>query len=68
MNYKQFARGVASYSNLRITSHKRNTAVLTVDITVTDGEQTREISGVELDLCYENGGWYFNELTYASIN
>jgi hypothetical protein len=68
MNYKQFARGVASYSNLRITSHKRNTAVLTVDITVTDGEQTREISGVELDLCYENGCWYFNELTYASIN
>ena len=38
-----------------------------VDITVTDGTETREFPDTVLTMCYENGEWYFDELTYASL-
>ena len=66
-DYVPLAVGTASYANIRLTSQKKSTAEIMVDITVTDGTETREFPDTVLTMCYENGEWYFDELTYASL-
>ena len=66
-DYTPLAVGEVTYQNLRISSHGRGRAEVLVDITVTEGSQTRKDQDVCLSLRYEDGAWKYDTLTYASI-
>lgn len=65
--YEPLAKGEVSYQNLRIASHGRSRAEVLVDITVTEGEESRIEKDVIFSLRYEDGAWKYDTLTYASI-
>lgn len=66
-DYLPLTEGEVSYSNLRLASHGRSRAEVLVDVTVTDGTQTRTDKDVLLRLRFEEGTWKYDTLTYASI-
>ena len=66
--YEPNAVGEVSYSNVRISSHKRSRAEILVDVTVTDGVKSRTDKDVEFLLRKEDGAWKLDTLTYASID
>ena len=65
--YDSFVTGDVSYDNLRVALHKRNRAEVLVDITVTNGEETRTDKDVTLSLRKEDGVWKYDTMTYSSI-
>lgn len=67
-DYEPFAVGEVSYTNVRVSSHKRKRAEILVDITVTDGERSRTEKDVSLAMRKEDGVWKLDSLSYASID
>ena len=65
--YEPHAVGEVSYENIRLEKHSRSRATVLVDVTVTEGEESRTDKNVKLDLRYEDGAWKFDTLTYSSI-
>ena len=65
-DYEPFAVGDVSYSNIRIQKHSRARAEILVDITVSDGKESRTDKDVALPLRYEDG-WRLDTVTYASL-
>ena len=65
--YEPLAVGRVTYENLRLASHGRTRAELLVDITVTDGENSRTDCDVSLSMRYEEGAWKFDTVTYSSL-
>ena len=65
-DYEPFATGSVQYGNVRIQKHTRSRAEILVDITVTDGTESRTDKDVCFCLRYEDG-WRFDTLTYASL-
>lgn len=65
--YVPHAVGEVSYDNIRLEKHSRSRATVLVDVTVTEGEESRTDKNVKLDLRYEDGAWKFDTLTYSSI-
>lgn len=65
--YEPLATGEVSYTNVRLSSHGRSRAEILVDITVSDGENTRTDRDVLLSLRYEDGGWKYDTVTYSSL-
>ena len=65
--YEPRAFGDVSYDNIRIDKHSRSRVTVLVDVTVTEGENSRTDKNVKLDLRYEDGAWKFDTLTYSSI-
>ena len=66
-DYEPLAYGTVSYSELRVASHGRARAEILVDITVTDGENSRTDRDVSLKLRFEDGAWKFESVTYSSL-
>lgn len=66
-DYEPLTEGTVSYANLRLKSHDRSRAEVLVDVTVTDGTQTRTDKDVLFRLRFEEGAWKYDTLTYASI-
>ena len=65
-DYEPFATGSVTYENVRIAKHSRSRAEILVDITVSDGEESRTQKDVSFPLRYEDG-WRLDALTYASV-
>lgn len=65
-DYKPLAVGSVSYANIRIVKHTRSRAEILVDLTVTDGTESRTDKDVSFPLRYEDG-WRLDTLTYASL-
>ena len=65
-DYDVFVFGVATYDNVRVVKHTRSRAEIKVDITVTDGEESRTVKDITFPLRYEDG-WRLDTVTYASI-
>lgn len=66
-NHEQMAFGKASYADYTLQSSSRKEAVFTVDITVTDGEETKVFSDVRVTMVKEENGWRLDTTTYASL-
>jgi len=66
-DYEPLAVGDVSYANVRLVSHSRARAEILVDLTVTDGENSRTDRDVSFALRYEQGGWKLDTVTYASL-
>jgi FtsH-binding integral membrane protein len=66
-NHDQMAFGKASYTDYVLKSSSRKEAVFTVDITVTDGKETRVFSDVRITMVKEKNGWRLDTTTYASL-
>ena len=65
--YEPLAVGDVSYANVRLASHSRSRAEILVDVTVTDGENSRTDQAVSFDMRYEGGAWKLDTVTYASL-
>ena len=65
--YEPLTTGDVTYENVRVASHKKSRAEILVDITVTDGSETRTDKDVMLSLRKEGGAWRFDTVTYSSI-
>jgi hypothetical protein len=59
--------GTVSYDNLRLVAHDRTRAAILVDVTVTDGTQTRTDKDILFRLRFEGETWKYDTLTYSSI-
>ena len=66
-NHEQMAFGKASYADYVLQSSSRKEAVFTVDITVTDGKETKVFSDVRVTMVKEENGWRLDTTTYASL-
>ena len=66
-DYEPLAYGDVTYDNLRIAKHGRSRAEILVDITVTDGKESRTDRDVTLPLRFEDGAWKFEIVTYSSL-
>ena len=66
-DYEPLAVGKVSYANLRVESLSRARATLLVDITVTNGEESRTDKDVSLSMRFENDAWKFDTVTYSSL-
>ena len=66
-DYVPLTEGKVSYANLRLIAHDRSRAAVLVDVTVTDGTQSRTDKDVLFRLRFENDVWKYDTLTYSSI-
>ena len=66
-NHEQMAFGKACYADYALQSSSRKEAVFTVDITVTDGKETKVFSDVRVTMVKEENGWRLDTTTYASL-
>lgn len=66
-DYEPLAIGKVSYANLRVESLSRARATVLVDITVTNGDQSRTDKDVSLAMRFEDGAWKFDTVTYSSL-
>jgi hypothetical protein len=66
-DYEPLTVGTVSYDNLRLVAHDRTRAAILVDVTVTDGTQTRTDKDILFRLRFEGETWKYDTLTYSSI-
>jgi hypothetical protein len=66
--YTPLAVGEVVYENIRLVKHDRKRAEILVDLSVSDGKNTRTERDVSFSLRFEEGTWKYDTVTYASVS